>query len=95
MALEDAVTVARCLRDIPDPARALATYESMRRERVERIVAEGRKRGNSKLATGAVQAFFRDAVMSVVIPMIAKKKGHSWIFDHRIDFDEPVAPAPA
>nr|WP_017622574.1 FAD-dependent monooxygenase [Nocardiopsis chromatogenes] len=95
LAMEDAVTVARCLRDIPDPARALATYESLRRRRVERIVAEGRKRGNSKLATGAVQAFVRDAFMSVVIPMIAKRKGHSWIFDHRIDFDEPVAPAAA
>ncbi|MEV3966812.1 NAD(P)/FAD-dependent oxidoreductase [Streptomyces sp. NPDC050698] len=35
MALEDAVVLAKSLRDAPDPGTALTTYESLRRPRVE------------------------------------------------------------
>ncbi|MER6789607.1 FAD-dependent oxidoreductase [Streptomyces sp. NPDC000658] len=35
MALEDAVILAKCLRDVPDLASALARYEALRRPRVE------------------------------------------------------------
>ncbi|WP_329144202.1 FAD-dependent monooxygenase [Streptomyces sp. NBC_01456] len=39
MAIEDALVLARCLRDRPDAQRAFAAYEELRRERVERVVA--------------------------------------------------------
>ncbi|WP_281244453.1 FAD-dependent monooxygenase [Amycolatopsis xylanica] len=39
MALEDSVVLAQCLRDLPDAAEAFKTYEGLRRERVERLVA--------------------------------------------------------
>jgi 2-polyprenyl-6-methoxyphenol hydroxylase-like FAD-dependent oxidoreductase len=39
LALESALELARCLRDIPDHGLALATYESLRRPRVEAISA--------------------------------------------------------
>lgn len=35
MALEDAVILAKCLRDLPGLAPALARYEALRRPRVE------------------------------------------------------------
>lgn len=35
MALEDAVILAKCLRDAPDPESALTLYETLRRPRVE------------------------------------------------------------
>src|SRR5579859_7450364 len=35
LAMEDAIVLAKCLRDIPDHALAFATYERLRRERVE------------------------------------------------------------
>jgi FAD-dependent urate hydroxylase len=38
LALEDAVVLAKCVRDIPDLARALDAYEALRRPRVERMV---------------------------------------------------------
>jgi len=42
MALEDAVVLAKCLRDLPDTETALARYESLRRPRVEHnIVTSG------------------------------------------------------
>jgi 2-polyprenyl-6-methoxyphenol hydroxylase-like FAD-dependent oxidoreductase len=39
MALEDSVVLAQCLRDLPGPEVAFATYEKLRRERVEKLVA--------------------------------------------------------
>ena len=42
MAIEDAVVLAKCLRDLPDVSRAFAAYEQLRRERVERVVAQER-----------------------------------------------------
>jgi 2-polyprenyl-6-methoxyphenol hydroxylase-like FAD-dependent oxidoreductase len=38
MAIEDAVVLAKCLWDVPDLPRAFATYEAIRRPRVERLV---------------------------------------------------------
>jgi 2-polyprenyl-6-methoxyphenol hydroxylase-like FAD-dependent oxidoreductase len=39
LALESAVELARCLRDIPDPIAAFAAYEALRRPRVEAVAA--------------------------------------------------------
>src|SRR5262249_23676680 len=41
LAAEDAVMLAKSLRDQPGISQALASYEQLRRERVERIVADG------------------------------------------------------
>jgi 2-polyprenyl-6-methoxyphenol hydroxylase-like FAD-dependent oxidoreductase len=41
MAIEDAVTLARCLRDMPEIPAAFHAYERLRRARVERVVASG------------------------------------------------------
>jgi 2-polyprenyl-6-methoxyphenol hydroxylase-like FAD-dependent oxidoreductase len=39
MALEDSVVLAQCLRDVPGAPAAFAAYETLRRARVERLVA--------------------------------------------------------
>src|SRR5918995_7230289 len=38
LAMEDALVVAKCLRDIPDTGRAFAAYERLRRERAKKVV---------------------------------------------------------
>ncbi|WP_414638650.1 FAD-dependent monooxygenase, partial [Actinophytocola sp.] len=50
MALEDAVTLAKCLRDLP---AAYTAYENLRRKRVERVVAQGKRNGDGKAWTGS------------------------------------------
>ena len=50
MAIEDAVVLAKCLRDLPDVSRAFAAYEQLRRERVERVVAQGARSSSGKAA---------------------------------------------
>ncbi len=59
MALEDAVTLARCLRDVPSIPKALAAYEGLRREHVEAVVERGKRNGDAK-AVGPVGRVIRD-----------------------------------
>ena len=51
MALEDAVTLAQCLRDLPSIPDAFAAYTVLRRARVERLVAFSTKQPNGPSTT--------------------------------------------
>lgn len=90
LAVEDALVLAVCLRDAPDPVEAFATYERRRRDRVERIAAEGRRRGNQKAGPShPVALWLRDTVLRAVFALSARFGGHAWLYDYRVDF-EPV-----
>ena len=92
MAIEDAVVLARCLRDIPDIGRAFEAYEGLRRGRVERIVAAGARTSASK-AAGPIARVVRDLMMPVFLKRAAGKGDRSmaWMHDYRIDWNEQVA----
>jgi 2-polyprenyl-6-methoxyphenol hydroxylase-like FAD-dependent oxidoreductase len=92
MAIEDAVTLARCLRDIPDITQAFGTYESLRRARVEKVVAYSKTISNSK-AAGPIARVFRDLMMPIALKLFANPASHAWMYTHHIDWDAPVAPA--
>jgi 2-polyprenyl-6-methoxyphenol hydroxylase-like FAD-dependent oxidoreductase len=84
MAIEDAVTLGRCLRSRADIAAALTDYEHLRRARVEKVVAYGRRSGSTKTA-GPVGAAVRDTLMPLVMRMLHRKGDpQAWIFEHRI-----------
>jgi 2-polyprenyl-6-methoxyphenol hydroxylase-like FAD-dependent oxidoreductase len=87
LAMESAVQLARCLRDLPR-AEAFAAYEGLRRERVERIIAMA-ARTNSDKAAGPVARVVRDLVMPVLMKL-ARPEQWAWQFDHRINWDAPV-----
>ncbi len=93
MALEDAVILAQCLRDCPDPASAFATFEALRRDRTEKIVREGHKSSASK-AAGPVARVFRDLILPIIFRRAARDDGNSmmWLQGHHIDFDARIAP---
>lgn len=92
MAIEDAAVLAKCLRDLPTIPQAFARYENLRRERVERIVAQGKKGGDQKIP-GPFTRILRD---NVVLPLVfkAQSRGKSepltWMFDYHIDWNQPV-----
>lgn len=87
MAIEDAVELARCLRDEPAIERAFAAYEGLRRERVERIVAQGRRNGDGK-TPGRFGRVVRDLALRVVFRRLRRKTGGAdplaWIHEHRV-----------
>jgi FAD-dependent urate hydroxylase len=87
MAIEDAVTLAKCLRDNKNAAAAFTTYESLRRDRVERVVAQGKRNGDGKTL---------GPVMRHVLPLVLKlyrpsEKSMDWLYGHRIDWQAPAA----
>jgi 2-polyprenyl-6-methoxyphenol hydroxylase-like FAD-dependent oxidoreductase len=90
MAIEDAVVLARCLRDLPVD-EALAAFEAQRRERVEAVVKAG-KRGSSQKAAGPVGRVVRDALMPLMLRHVDRKGGVSpdWLHRHHIEWDAPV-----
>jgi len=84
MAIEDAVTLGRCLGARSGVPAALADYERLRRDRVEKVVAYGRRSGSTKTA-GPVGAAVRDAMMPLVMRLLYRKGDpQSWILDHRV-----------
>ncbi|WP_062350547.1 FAD-dependent oxidoreductase [Herbidospora yilanensis] len=86
MAIEDAVVLAKCLRD-HEPPEAFAAYEHIRRGRVERVVAQGKRNGDGK-APGPFGALVRDLILPVVLRQVARRGALSWMYDHRITWDE-------
>ncbi|MBL7623410.1 FAD-dependent monooxygenase [Frankia sp. AgB1.8] len=90
LALESAVELARCLRDLPHQ-EAFAGYESLRRARVEKIIKMG-ERTNSDKAAGPVARVLRDLMMPVAMRLM-NPESFSWPMRHHIDWDAPVAGA--
>ncbi|MFD5077757.1 FAD-dependent oxidoreductase [Streptomyces sp. NPDC058371] len=89
IAIESAVELARCLRDLPCD-QAFAAYEQLRRPRVERIIKLG-ARTNSNKTAGPVGRVLRDLVMPASMKLINPEKT-AWQFDHHIDWDAKAAP---
>lgn len=83
MALEDAMTLARLLRDqgAADPSGALAAFEAERRARVERVVAYSRRIGAMK-RRGPVGTFLQSLAMRLALRLPAPD--FRWLHDHRI-----------
>jgi 2-polyprenyl-6-methoxyphenol hydroxylase-like FAD-dependent oxidoreductase len=92
MAVEDAVILAQCLRDCPNPPTALATFEGLRRDRVQKIVKHGHRSSNSK-AAGRVGRMVRDLMLPVMFRRAAADGGESlmWLQGHHIDFETRVS----
>jgi FAD-dependent urate hydroxylase len=90
MAIEDAIVLARCLRDLLDIQQAFGAYEKLRRRRVERIVAHGARTSNSK-AAGPVGRVLRDLMMPFLLKRVANGGSLAWMHDYHIDWNEKVA----
>ncbi len=85
MAMEDGVVLAQCLRDCGDVGSALATYESARRARVEKIVAAGARSSSAKTPNALVRPL-RDAALRLVFRFAVTDRSTAWMYDHRIDW---------
>lgn len=88
LAMEDAIVLAKCLRDIEGVPEAFETFESVRRERVEEIVKMSRETGNQKAPSNFVTRKIRD----FVLPFFLKRgvEGFEQIYSYRVDWNEPV-----
>src|SRR6267378_4050723 len=87
MAIEDAVVLAMCLRDELRIEDAFAAYERLRRKRVERIVAEGKKSGDGK-TPGLFGRVTRDLILRLIFSRqdIQRDNPMGWIFDYHVSW---------
>jgi 2-polyprenyl-6-methoxyphenol hydroxylase-like FAD-dependent oxidoreductase len=95
LAIESAVQLARCLRDLPHE-QAFATYEWMRRARVEKIIAMAAKT-NSDKAAGPVGRVVRDLAMLAMTKLIKPEtmaRKLDWQFNYQIDWNATVTDTP-
>jgi FAD-dependent urate hydroxylase len=91
MAVEDALVLAKCLRDIPDTEGAFATYEKLRRERVKKVVAYSRRIGQSKAISNPIARWLRDQIMPFALKHFANPNSLAWLYTYHVDWDEKVA----
>jgi 2-polyprenyl-6-methoxyphenol hydroxylase-like FAD-dependent oxidoreductase len=89
LAIEDAVTLGRCLRDLPEPEQAFEAFSALRRKRVERVVAYAARIGRTKIP-GPIGRRIRDAVMPFALKHFAKPSAQAWVYDYRIDWNARV-----
>jgi 2-polyprenyl-6-methoxyphenol hydroxylase-like FAD-dependent oxidoreductase len=89
LAIEDAVELARCLRDLPDLFGAFHAYQQLRERRVRRVLRTSR-RVNSDKAAGPLARKIRDAVMPLVLRRMAAPERQLWLLGHHIDFTGAV-----
>ena len=91
LALEDAFVMAKCLRDISDPTTAFATFEHVRRTRVEPVVRESRRTARQKAPTGWLGRKVRDLILPTFLRKGARAANRLYAFP--LDWDDPIAPA--
>jgi 2-polyprenyl-6-methoxyphenol hydroxylase-like FAD-dependent oxidoreductase len=92
LAMEDAVVLARCLRDVEPVPAAFAAYERLRRDRVERIVAQGARSSSSKVP-GPLGRLARDLMLRLLLRFVVTEKSLAWMYDYRVDWPATVEPA--
>ena len=87
LAIESAIQLARCLRDLPDPVSAFTAYEGLRRERVEKITRRG-ARTNSAKTPGPVGRRLMQTVMPLFFKVMNFEKTIGPEQRYAIDWDE-------
>ncbi|SFS13815.1 2-polyprenyl-6-methoxyphenol hydroxylase [Microbacterium sp. cf046] len=94
LALEDAITLAKCLRDVPDRADAFAEYQRERRPRAEAVVKYARVIDSQKRVTKSrIGIAIRDWMMPKFLKNAADDTRNDWLYNHRIAWESPV-PSP-
>jgi 2-polyprenyl-6-methoxyphenol hydroxylase-like FAD-dependent oxidoreductase len=94
LAIESAIQLARCLRDIPDLPSAFATYVTLRRKRVEKVAARAAKLNHAK-TPGPVGRVFMKLLMPLFIKMAMNpEKTLGAEQRYVIDWDAPVTADP-
>lgn len=91
MALEDALMLTKCLREIPLLADAFATYQKLRSVRVEKMIKLAQRTGQSKTITSPFGLWLRDHMMQFGLKFFANSNSRSWVYTYKMDWEEKIA----
>lgn len=91
LAIEGAVQLARCLRDLPTVAGAFRAYEQLRRDRVERVIAGSAVVTGARTPAGRIGRLLRDLLAPIAMRSDkSREKSLGWIHRYTIDWESPV-----
>lgn len=94
LALEDAATLALCLRDQPDIERAFARYQERRQPRAEEVVAYSRAISRQKTVSSSKLAIMiRDALLPLFLRGATKDTRNNHLYNHTIPWERPALEA--
>ncbi len=91
LAMEDAMLLAKCLRDIEPPSLAFQRFEQQRRHRVEEIFQQARRNSSGKAPPNQLAEWFRDRLLPVFLRLGAPAQSKP--YGYRIDWELPVESA--
>lgn len=69
---------------------AFERFERDRKPRVERIVAEGRRRGGEKKSVSPFESALRNAMLAVFFNLFGERS-QDWLYRYRIDWEARTA----
>lgn len=84
LALEDTLVLVQCIRDFADLPTAFARFQSLRQARVQAIIRQARKVGDSKTVPNRFQQFFRDLLLPLFVKLEARKM--DWVYSYQVDW---------
>ena len=88
IALEDAMYLAKLLRDSSGNYEQVFTqFETDRKLRAEKIVAEGRQRGVDKQVLSPFQSKIREIMLMIFVNLFGES-GQDWLYKYAINWDE-------
>jgi len=90
LAVESAIELARCLRDLPDAPSAFAAYERLRRTRVERIATNAAKVNHVKAPGPVMRAMMPVMMRLMLMTAMRPEKTFGPVQRHRIDWSAKV-----
>ena len=93
MAIESAIELARCLRDVPDVAGAFVAYERLRRSRVEQVAARAARTNHSKTLGPVARTLMRLMMPIATKTFMSPERTLGTEQRYRIDWSKVVVQA--
>lgn len=92
IALEDAVVLGKCLRDIADLEKAFATFQGLRKARVEQVVRQARRNSNRKIPHPIM-----GRILDLLLPFFLKAgaRAAAQAYSYRVAWDAGVGESPS
>ena len=88
MAMESALTLAKCLRDIADTKEAFVKYQNLRKSRAEKMITLARRNGEMFTMTNPAGKWFRNIIMSAMMKRWSTKMDE--IYGYKVDWNEKI-----
>jgi 2-polyprenyl-6-methoxyphenol hydroxylase-like FAD-dependent oxidoreductase len=92
LALEDAQTLALCLRREVDHNAAFARYQAVRQPRADKVVNYARKINSQKrVSKSRVSIAIRDAMLPLFLKRAGNDRSNDWLYNYRVT-EESLVP---